>query len=72
LKSFYENTIVVPLTDDGRLIIPSLSVHIMPTAENGCSKPCWAAAHLVTTASKLRLRPTPSRVTDDQLASIRR
>ncbi len=65
----YENVIVVPLTD---LIIRSLSLSILPTIENGCSKPCWAAAHLVTTASKQRVRATRSAVTADQLAVIRR
>jgi len=67
----YPNVIVVPLTDDAGLVIRSLSVPIAPTPENGCTKPCWAAAHLVMTASKLRVRPTPSTVTADQLAAIR-
>ncbi len=67
----YENVIVVPLTEDGDLIIRSLSLPILPTMENGCSKPCWAAAHLVTTTSKQRVRPTRSTVTADQLAAIR-
>lgn len=68
----YPNAILVPLTDDARLAIPDLSVAIMPTAENGCSKPCWAVSHLVATTSKLRLRATPSRITPEQLGAIRR
>jgi len=67
----YENVIVVPLTEDGNLIIRSLSLPILPTTENGCSKPCWAAAHLVTTTSKQRVRTTRSTVTSDQLTAIR-
>jgi mRNA-degrading endonuclease toxin of MazEF toxin-antitoxin module len=67
----YRNVIVVPLTDDAGLVIRSLSVPILPTVENGCTKPCWAAAHLVMTASKMRVRPTSSAVTADQLAAIR-
>ncbi len=68
----YPNAILVPLTDDARLAIPDLSVAILPTAENGCSKTCWAVSHLVATTSKLRLRATPSRVTPEQLGAIRR
>ena len=68
----YPNVILVPLTEDAALAIPDLSVAIMPTPENGCGKPCWAVSHLVTTTSKARLRATPSRITQDQLAAIRR
>jgi mRNA interferase MazF len=68
----YPNVILVPLTEDAALAIPDLSIAIVPTAENGCTKPCWAVSHLVATTSKERLRPTPSHVTVDQLAAIRR
>ncbi len=68
----YPNAILVPLTEDARLVIADLSVAIEPAKENGCSKPCWAASHLVATTSKARLQPTGSRITTDQLAAIRR
>ncbi len=68
----YPNAILVPLTDDASLAIIDLSTAITPTAENGCTKPCWAVAHLVSTTSKKRLRATVSRITPDQLAAIRR
>jgi mRNA interferase MazF len=68
----YPNAILVPLTEDAALAIPDLSVAIVPSAENGCSKPCWAVSHLVATTSKARLRATPSRITREQLAAIRR
>jgi mRNA-degrading endonuclease toxin of MazEF toxin-antitoxin module len=68
----YPNAILVPLTEDAALAIPDLSVAIAPTAENGCSKPCWAVSHLVATTSKARLRATPSHITPDQLTAIRR
>ena len=68
----YPNAILVPLTEDVGLAIPDLSVSIEPTAENGCSKPCWAVSHLVATTSKLRLQATASHVTPGQLATIRR
>jgi mRNA interferase MazF len=68
----YPNAILVPLTDDAALAIPDLSVAIAPTAENGCSKACWAVSHLVATTSKARLHPTPSRIASEQLAAIRR
>ncbi len=67
----YPNAILVPLTEDGELAIPDLSVAIAPTAENGCRKPCWAISHLVATTSKMRLRVTPSRITAEQLGAIR-
>jgi mRNA-degrading endonuclease toxin of MazEF toxin-antitoxin module len=68
----YPNTILVPLADDAALVIPDLAVQIAPSAENGCNKPCWAVSHLVATTSKARLKATPSRITADQLAAIRR
>jgi mRNA interferase MazF len=68
----YPNTILVPLTEDSALAIPDLSVAITPSAENGCSKPCWAVSHLVATTSKVRLHTTPSRITPEQLVAIRR
>ena len=68
----YPNAILVPLTDDGALVIPDLAVAITPTPENGCSKSCWAASHLVATTSKMRLQATGSRITQEQLSIIRR
>jgi hypothetical protein len=68
----YPNAILVPLTEDAALAISDLSVAIAPSAENGCSKPCWAVSHLVATTSKARLRATPSRITREQLAAVRR
>jgi mRNA interferase MazF len=68
----YPNAILVPLTEDGTLAIPDLSVVIDPSPENGCTKPCWAVAHLVTATSKERLRTTPSCITPDQLSRLRR
>ena len=64
--------ILVPLTEDADLVIPDLAVALAPTEQNGCRKPCWAAAHLVATTSKSRLTATPSRVTPTDLAAIRR
>jgi mRNA interferase MazF len=68
----YPNAILVPLTEDAALAIPDLSVAITPSAENGCRKQCWAVSHLVATTSKARLTATPSRITQAQLAAIRR
>ncbi len=68
----YPNLILVPLTDDRTLVVASLSVQIVPSVENGCTKTCWAAAHLVTATSKSRVRPTATYVTPDQLEQIRR
>jgi len=68
----YPNVILVPLTEDQRLAIPDLSVAIDPTPQNGCTKRCYALSHCVATTSAARVRPTPSRVADDQLFTIRR
>ena len=68
----YPNAILVPLTEDTSFTIAELSVPIEPTAENGCSKDCWAVSHMVTATSKARIRPAESRVTPDQLDRIRR
>jgi mRNA interferase MazF len=68
----YPNLILVPLAGDAQLGIADLSVAIQPTPDNGCTKPCYALAHHVTTTSKQRITPTPSHVTAEQLAEIRR
>lgn len=68
----YPAVILVPLTEHAELALPSLSVPIMPTPENGCTKPCHAVSHFVTAASVARVRATPSRITAEELARIRR
>ena len=68
----YPNVILVPLADDERLAIPELAVAIEPSAENGCSKRCWALSHCVATTSGSRLKGTASSITKEQLAAIRR
>lgn len=68
----FPNAILVPLTEDANLALPDLTVAITPSAENGCTKACWAASYLVATTAKARLQPTASRITSEQLAAIRR
>lgn len=68
----YPNTLVVPLTRDEGLAHGSFAERIEPTSENGAEATCWALAHHVTSVSLRRVRPTGSRITADQLASIRR
>ncbi len=68
----YPNIILVPLAEDPHLAITDLSVPIPPSPENGCTKTSYALAHHVTTTSKRRIVATPSRITDGQLAEIRR
>ena len=68
----YPNLILALLAEDPHLAIADLSVQIPPTPENGCTKLCYALAHHVTTTSKHRITPTLSRITDAQLAEIRR
>jgi mRNA interferase MazF len=68
----YPNTIVVPLTRDEGLAHASFAEPIPPTPENGVTATCWALAHHVTSVSLQRVKPTLSRITDDQLASIRK
>jgi mRNA interferase MazF len=68
----FPNAILVPLTEDAKLAFPDLTVAITPDAENGCTKPCWAVSYRVASTAKARLRPTDSRITPEQLASIRR
>jgi len=68
----YPNTLVVPLTRDEGLAHRSFAERIEPTDENGADATCWALAHHVTSVSLRRVGPTASRITADQLASIRR
>jgi mRNA interferase MazF len=68
----YPNVILVPLTEDASMVIADLSVRIEPTPENGCTKTCFALSPLVAGTSQERVHATPSRITADQLARIRR
>jgi mRNA-degrading endonuclease toxin of MazEF toxin-antitoxin module len=68
----YPNTLVVPLTRDEGLAHRSFAERIKPDDENGAETTCWALAHHVTSVSPRRVNPTPSRITPDQLSSIRR
>ena len=68
----YPNVILVPLADEGELVVPDLALPIEPTPENGCTKRCYALAHCITTNSKHRIRPTDSRILPEQLSAIRR
>jgi mRNA interferase MazF len=68
----YPNVILVPLSDDPGLVIAGLAEPIDPTPENGCTKRCFALAPFVACTSVARVRATPSRITGDQLARIRR
>ena len=68
----YPNVILVPLSDDADVAVADLALAIDPTPENGCTKRCYALSHCVTTNSKDRVQPTPSRVLPEQLHAIRR
>ncbi|TAM74054.1 type II toxin-antitoxin system PemK/MazF family toxin [bacterium] len=63
--------LLAPLTDEGPHVIRALSVPLDPSTENGCTKRCYVAAHLVTATAVSRVRATPSRVTEAELRSIR-
>lgn len=63
--------IVVPLTGEEALAIAGASLRIMPTSENGCTKPCYALAWNVQAVPHARLTQTPSSITADELARIR-
>ena len=68
----YPNVILVPLADADELVIADLALTIEPTAENGCTKRCYALSHCVTTNLKQRVRPTQSQILPEQLEAIRR
>ena len=68
----YPNVILVPLIEDSSMVLPALSVRIDPTPENGCSKTCFGVSPLVARTSQSRVRATPSRISEEQLANIRR
>lgn len=68
----YPNTLVVPLTRDEGLAHRSFAEQIEPTADNGADTTSWALAHHVSSVSLRRVNPTASRITSEQLSSIRR
>jgi mRNA interferase MazF len=67
----YPNILVVPLTSDAGIAMPSLCVTIDPTPENGCAQRSFALAPFVTSVSIGRVRTTASRIELEQLAAIR-
>lgn len=67
----YPTTLVVPMTRDQGLAHGSFSERIEPDPGNGVDAICWALSHHVTSVSMRRVTITPSRVTSEQLASIR-
>jgi mRNA-degrading endonuclease toxin of MazEF toxin-antitoxin module len=68
----YPNMLVVPLTRDEGLAHRSFAEQIEPTVDNGADTTCWALAHHVTSVSLRRVNLTASRITAEQLSSIRR
>lgn len=68
----YPAVLLVPLTEQAALALPSLSVPIDPTPQNGCAARCYAVSHFVTATAAARVRGTPSSITAEQLALIRR
>jgi mRNA-degrading endonuclease toxin of MazEF toxin-antitoxin module len=68
----YPHTLVVPLTRDQGLAHASFAERIEPTEHNGVETTCWALAHHVRSVSLRRVSPSASRISADQLASIRR
>lgn len=67
----YPNVLVVPLTEDSGLVLPLLAVRIEPAPDIGRTRSCFALAPFVTSVSTRRVRPTPSRITPEQLHRIR-
>jgi mRNA interferase MazF len=68
----YPNIILVPISEDRESAPAGLSLAIDPTPENGCTKPSYALSAYVATTSKRRIRETQSRISPDQLKTIRR
>ncbi len=69
--SDYANIIVVPMSSKEMLVVPTFSERIDPTPENGAPVASWALAHHVSMVSLQRVKVTQSRITDEQLASLR-
>ncbi|HLG73155.1 MAG TPA: type II toxin-antitoxin system PemK/MazF family toxin [Chloroflexota bacterium] len=67
----FENLLVVPFTRDQTVVYPAFSLRIDPTPENGAHSVCWALAHHVSSVSMRRVRATASRITRDQLDTLR-
>ena len=68
----YPNVILVPMSEVEQLAPAELRLTLEPTAENGCSKRCYALSCYLATTSKHRITPTGSQILPEQLAAIRR
>ena len=67
----YPAVLLVPITEGGPHVMKRLAVKLEPTAENGCTKICYAISHLVAATATNRIRKTPSRISAEQLREIR-
>jgi len=70
--SGYPNVILVPLSGEPIAALEGLALAIDPTPENGCAARCYALSYSITTTSMARVRETPSCISPEQLAEIRR
>jgi len=64
--------LVAPSSRDTGPAHKSLAKRIEPAADHGVHRTWWALAHQVTRVSLRRIEPPASRITAEQLASIRR
>lgn len=68
----YLNVIVVPLTHDRGISVDLVKTTIDPTPENGCEVRSYALSAHVSSSSRSRIvRATESRITAEQLDTIR-
>jgi mRNA interferase MazF len=63
--------IVVPLTGSALLAVPWASLEITPTAQNCCTKICYALAWNVQSVLFSRLQEAEGGITPEQLALVR-
>ena len=63
--------LVVPLTGTRELAIAGASLRIDPSAQNGCTKTCYALAWALQSVPHVRITATRARITVQQLEAIR-
>lgn len=63
--------LVVPMTADKEMLVPGVTLEILPKPENGCTKTSYALSWNVQAVSIERVTKTTARVTEGDLEELR-
>jgi mRNA interferase MazF len=63
--------LVVPMTADEEMLVPGVTLVLLPTPDNGCTRTSYALSWNIQSVAIERITPTNARVTDKELEELR-